>query len=276
MSDRSYLRTKAPVQGSSDFIPGNQVQSRPFVAQTKAWGTQQAGQFDASLMQNLGLQPKLTVGQPGDKYEQEADSVAAQVVEQINSPQAQQKTVQREAIPEEDDKLQQKSLADSIQRQENAEEEELQQKPLAESIQRQENQEEDELQQKPLADTVQREAMPEEEEDVQMKPDLQRQAAGGEASAQVESTISGARGQGQPLSDDVRGSMEGAFGTNFGGVRVHTDEQSDQLNSSLQSRAFTTGQDIFFKKGEFSPGSRGGQELLAHELTHVVQQNGRK
>jgi hypothetical protein len=279
MSDRSYLRTKAPVQGSSDFMPSNQVQGRPFVAQTKASvvkDSQQAGQFDVGLMQNLGLQPKLTVGQPGDKYEQEADNVAAQVVEQINSPQAQQKTVQREAMPEEEDKLQQKPLADTVQREAIPEEEDkLQQKPLADSIQRQENAEEEELQQKPLADMVQREAIPEEEE-VQKKPDVQRQASGGEASAQVESAISGARGQGQPLSDDVRGSMEGAFGTNFGGVRVHTDEQSDQLNTSLQSRAFTTGQDIFFKKGEFNPGNQGGQELLAHELTHVVQQNGRK
>ncbi|MEM9091167.1 MAG: DUF4157 domain-containing protein [Cyanobacteria bacterium P01_F01_bin.53] len=277
MSDRSYLRTKAPIQGSNDFAPANQVQSRPFVAQTKALGdSQQANQFDAGLMQNLGLQPKLTVGQPGDKYEQEADNVANQVVEQINSPQAQQKTVQREAMPEEEEKLQQKPLADSIQREAMPEEEEeLQMKPLAESIQRQEMPEEEELQQKPLADTVQREAMPEEEEDLQMKPDVQRQAVGGDASAQVEAEISGARGQGQPLSDDVRGSMEGAFGTDFGGVRVHTDEQSNQLNTSLQSRAFTTGQDIFFKKGEFDPGSQDGQELLAHELTHVVQQNGR-
>jgi hypothetical protein len=46
------------------------------------------------------------------------------------------------------------------------------------------------------------------------------------------------------------------------------------LNRSLSARAFTTGQDIFFKQGEYSPGSSGGRELLAHELTHVVQQNG--
>ncbi|MBT9316649.1 DUF4157 domain-containing protein [Leptothoe spongobia TAU-MAC 1115] len=155
------------------------------------------------------------------------------------------------------------------------EEETLQQNPLADSIQRQEMPEEEELQAKPLADSIQRQEMPEEEEELQAKPDLQRQG-GGAAAPQVEATISGAKGQGQPLSDNVRGSMEGAFGTDFGGVRVHTDERSNQLNTSLQSRAFTTGQDIFFKQGEFSPGNRGGQELLAHELTHVVQQNGRK
>ncbi|WP_287359229.1 DUF4157 domain-containing protein, partial [Moorena sp. SIO3B2] len=55
--------------------------------------------------------------------------------------------------------------------------------------------------------------------------------------------------------------------------RVHNDAQSDQLNQSIQARAFTTGKDIFFRQGEYNPGSRGGQELIAHELTHVVQQN---
>ncbi|WP_199321095.1 eCIS core domain-containing protein, partial [Aphanizomenon flos-aquae] len=58
------------------------------------------------------------------------------------------------------------------------------------------------------------------------------------------------------------------------GVKVHTDGESDQLNKSLNSRAFATGQDIFFSQGAYNPGSRDGQELLAHELTHVVQQNG--
>lgn len=67
--------------------------------------------------------------------------------------------------------------------------------------------------------------------------------------------------------------MEQAFCADFSGVKVHTDGQSDQLNQSIQARAFTTGQDVFFGQGEYNPGSRGGQELLAHELTHVVQQN---
>ncbi len=49
--------------------------------------------------------------------------------------------------------------------------------------------------------------------------------------------------------------------------------ESNQLNQSLSSRAFATGQDIFFKQGAYNPGSRDGQELLAHELTHVVQFN---
>ncbi|HBL14860.1 MAG TPA: hypothetical protein DD379_26415, partial [Cyanobacteria bacterium UBA11162] len=81
-------------------------------------------------------------------------------------------------------------------------------------------------------------------------------------------------GGGQAIADNIREPMEQAMGADFSGVKVHTDGQSHQLNQSIQARAFTTGQDIFFRQGEYDPGSRGGQELLAHELTHVVQQNG--
>ena len=68
--------------------------------------------------------------------------------------------------------------------------------------------------------------------------------------------------------------IEPAMGADFSGVRVHTGGQADALNRNLSSRAFTTRQDIFFKQGEYSPGSSSGRELLAHELTHVVQQDG--
>ncbi|MFQ5418814.1 MAG: DUF4157 domain-containing protein, partial [Anaerolineae bacterium] len=119
-----------------------------------------------------------------------------------------------------------------------------------------------------------------EEEELQMKPvtAVQRQgetgSGGGEISADIEQSIQSARVAGQPLADNVRTPMENAFGTDFSGVKVHTDSQSDTLNQSLQARAFTTGQDIFFRQGEYNPGGSGGQELLAHELTHVVQQTG--
>jgi hypothetical protein len=72
----------------------------------------------------------------------------------------------------------------------------------------------------------------------------------------------------------VQGKMEHAFGVDFSTVRVHADGTSDSLNRSLGARAFTTQSDIFFRSGEYHPESASGQELLAHELTHVVQQTG--
>ena len=189
----------------------------------------------------VGVQAKLTIGEPGDKYEQEADSVAESVVNQINSPQFQQQ-------------------GQAVQRQElSLEDEEEKISPQLES------------------GAIQRQEMPQEDEEEKISPKLMVQRQSGEggmaATPDVEATINQARGGGQPLADSIREPMEQAFGADFSGVKVHTDAQSDQLNRSIQARAFATGRDVFFKKGEYQPGSRGGQELIAHELTHVVQQN---
>jgi hypothetical protein len=88
----------------------------------------------------------------------------------------------------------------------------------------------------------------------------------------IEDQISRKQGEGQPLPDPVRNKMESHMGSDFSDVRVHNDGESDNLNRSLSARAFTTGSDIFFSRGEYEPGSQSGQKLLAHELTHVVQQ----
>jgi uncharacterized protein DUF4157 len=98
----------------------------------------------------------------------------------------------------------------------------------------------------------------------------------GELAPDVERTIETARGGGQPLDSGASGQMGDAFNADFSGVRVHTDSGADSLNQSLSAKAFTTGQDVFFRQGEYNPGSSSGRELLAHELTHVVQQNGDK
>jgi ribonuclease HI len=72
---------------------------------------------------------------------------------------------------------------------------------------------------------------------------------------------------------DVRGHMESAFAADFGAVRLHTDSEANELNRALAARAFAIGGDIFFREGEYQPATDAGRELLAHELTHVVQQN---
>lgn len=77
---------------------------------------------------------------------------------------------------------------------------------------------------------------------------------------------------GQPLPDATRGEMEAAFGEDFSGVRIHTDERAARLSKSLKAEAFTFGQEIFFNDGQFHPETPGGKRLLAHELTHTLQQ----
>ncbi len=86
------------------------------------------------------------------------------------------------------------------------------------------------------------------------------------------SRINQARGSGQALDSTVQKQMSESMGYDFSNVRVHTSTEADELNQQLSAKAFTTGSDIFFKQGEYNPGSSSGQELLAHELTHVVQQ----
>jgi Domain of unknown function (DUF4157) len=226
--------------------------------QAKSFGhsiTKLAGQQSSSASpqtNGLSIQAKLSIGEPGDKYEQEADRVASEVVQRINAPSSTGESVQREGIDDE---------------------EELQMKPLADSIQRVEN-EDEELQMKPLADSIQREGIDDEEE-LQMKTQVQRREAigGGEASEDLETAINSAKGGGQSLDAGLQRSIGEAMGADFSGVKVHTDAQADQLNQSIQAKAFTTGQDLFFRQGAYEPGSRGGQELIAHELTHVAQQS---
>ena len=161
--------------------------------------------------------------------------------------------MQREdATPFEEEQVQAKSISDTIQREEIAPEEE------------------EPVQAKSISETIQREEVPEEEQ-------LQGKSLKGgmAATPNLETSIQGARGSGQPLDEKIRQPMEKAFGgVDFSQVKVHHDAVSDQLNQSIQARAFTAGTDVFFRGGEYNPGSRGGQELLAHELTHVVQQSG--
>jgi hypothetical protein len=120
---------------------------------------------------------------------------------------------------------------------------------------------------------IQRQFPKEEEEELMMKPDIQQvDPEGGKVPPQVESAIKRARGHGQPLESTVQQQMSETMGYDFSRVRVHADSEADELNQHLSAKAFTTGLDIFFKRGAYDPGSSSGRELIAHELSHVVQQ----
>src|SRR5215467_12913785 len=104
---------------------------------------------------------------------------------------------------------------------------------------------------------------------------LQAKAAGAltdsfEAGGEVETQLRQSKGRGSPLPDSVRTYMEPRFGADFSGVRVHTGSDSTQLNRSLSAQAFTVGRDIYYGAGK----SPTDLSLTAHELMHVVQQDG--
>jgi hypothetical protein len=96
----------------------------------------------------------------------------------------------------------------------------------------------------------------------------------GRAHPDVERAIAARRGGGRALDGGVRSRMAPGLGDELGDVRVHDGAEADALARSVQARAFTVGSDLFFAEGEHRPGTAAGDRLLAHELTHVVQQRG--
>lgn len=103
----------------------------------------------------------------------------------------------------------------------------------------------------------------------------QRNAQGAaDVDEETAAAINQQRGSGQTLDDNMAVRAGQAMGHDFSNVTVHTDSEADQLSQALGARAFTTGSDIFFKEGTYNPASSDGQHLIAHELTHVVQQSG--
>lgn len=103
-----------------------------------------------------------------------------------------------------------------------------------------------------------------------------RQTQGATGAQQLDESVARAiearKGGGAPLDDGVREELEPVVGADLSGVRVHTDNEAHELNQAVSARAFTTGSDLFFSHGTYDPSSSDGKGLLAHELTHVVQQ----
>ncbi|WP_052731170.1 eCIS core domain-containing protein [Spirosoma radiotolerans] len=118
-------------------------------------------------------------------------------------------------------------------------------------------QEKEQFQRKPMASFIQRKT----------------EAGGSQATQATTSQIQATQGGGNPLPATTRTFMETRFGTDFSGVNIHTGEYAVQLSRELNAQAFTVGSDIYFNSGKYAPDSMDGRHLLAHELTHTVQQS---
>ncbi len=163
------------------------------------------------------IQAKLTIGQPGDIYEKEADRVADQVM-RMTEPQG--------ALVN--------SQLSLVQRQSTC--------PGCE------------------------------EEETPISRKESGSCGGSDVMSCVESHINALKGGGQSLSPSTRNFFEPRFGSDFSKVRVHIGTDAAAIATEINAKAFTTGRDIFFNTGQYSPGTTSGKSLLAHELTHVVQQ----
>jgi len=185
------------------------------------------------------IQANLKIGQPGDIYEQEADRVADAVM-----------------------RMQEPRLQRQEEEEEKEEEELIQTKPMSEQI-------------TPL---VQRQ-VEEEEEEEEEEETIQAKETPGHVTGvtpEIESRITAIKGGGHPLPKSVRTFFEPQFGQNFSHVRIHTNPEVAETAMALNAQAFTIGQDVMFGAGQYAPETTAGKRILAHELTHVVQQNGNK
>jgi hypothetical protein len=196
----------------------------------------------------LGLQRKLTVGAADDRYERESNRVAD---EATRMPENTAFSGQQSAVSELNALLRMKPGRPFAKGPARGEEEVLQKRPIA------------------ISPLVQCRVEEEEEERVQTtgEPD-------GDPSLILSwvSSIASLRGAGKPPSESEPTFFEPRFGHVFSQVRLHTDGQAGTLAKTVHGKAFTVGRDVFFKRGESSPGSSEGTGLLAHELTHVIQQ----
>jgi hypothetical protein len=193
-------------------------------------------------------QRKLSVSQPGDAYEREADKVAQQVMEMGDS------SLQQEQISPVANSVQTRSAIEPIQRVCTECKEETKEESQPEEDNEQIQAKEEAGQTSKLTS-------------VQRKLDS---ADDPQSGSNLESQLNASKGGGSPLNDDVRSFMEPRFGADFSGVRVHTGNDAVQMNRDVNAQAFAHGSDIYFGAGK----SPGNNELTAHELTHVVQQTG--
>jgi len=247
----------------------------------------ESNQSPKAFFKAPAIQAKLTIGQPNDKYEVEADNMADTVVQSLsgsNEPIHQNIGYHGNAAVQtkcndcaEEETLQKKENMDTRQH-----DGEIQLKPIFES-----NSEppKADVQTKPINPPViqakcstceQEETLQkkEEEELSETETGIQTKSMDvpQEPSSDLQSRLSSSKGGGNSLSPDTQSSMGSAFGADFSNVRVHTGSESMQMNQELGAQAFTHGNDIYFNEGKYDTNSNSGNHLLAHELTHTIQQ----
>jgi len=224
----------------SDRVSSNKTTSRQAITASKNINASAlTSNFNFSTVPLLSgstpIQAKLTIGQPNDKYEQQADQMAERVMRMPND----QTNKTKSGVG-----VQEKSLTEQIS-------------PL-----------------------VQRASdIPQKDDDDESKM-LQASAAAGPSSAAigisnaVASGVSTMQGGGHALSPATRAFMEPRFGHDFSRVRIHADSNAAKVSQHINAKAFTVGQNVAFGAGQYQPNTANGRQLLAHELTHVVQQSG--
>lgn len=257
-----------------------------------------------SFFAGKALQRKMNVSKTNDPAEKEADSAAKKVMQvQKADKKEEEKPVQKAEKKEEkpvqkaDKKEEEKPVQKADKKEEEKPVQKADKKEEEKPVQKAEKKEEEKPvqkadkkeEEKPVqkADKKEEEkpvqkADKEEDKSVHAKLDFRVQrsssaeevAGSDSASSPFEDLLVQRKGLGFSLPDDLRKDMEGKFRTSFKDVRIHTDKEATEMCEAIHALAFAHGYDIYFNEGMYNPEALSGRELLAHELAHIVQQNG--
>jgi Domain of unknown function (DUF4157)/A nuclease family of the HNH/ENDO VII superfamily with conserved AHH len=228
------------------------------------------------------VQKKMSIGAVNDVYENEADAIADRIMLMSDSGAHNFShtgaLVQRKCTHcEEEENIQKKDLSESITP--IIQKSSIQSSSEAETSSHIENkintgslvqrkcthcEEEEKIQKKELGERI---------TPIIQKSSLQSSLEA-EAPSHIENQINTTRGGGRNMDEETSDFMENRFGVDFSNVRIHTSGQATQMSQELNAQAFTVGNDIYFNEGKYNPNSNSGKHLLAHELTHTVQQSG--
>lgn len=189
------------------------------------------------------FQPKLKVGKPGDVHEKEADAMASKVVRRLATSKEDEKLSTHDARMEKDKEEPVKPVQKKGMNEKDRDKKGIHRMDDPKKKKKKGHQ----------TGSVQKKEMP-------------------TASAETSAAIEERSGKGSALPAKILAEMNHRFGMDFSAVRIHTDAEAVRLCCELNALAFTHGYDIFFNEGKFNPESDEGKLLLAHELTHVAQQ----
>lgn len=229
------------------------------------------------------FQAKMEVNEPGDRHEQEADAMADAVVnKQPYHTVAQRKEIsgiQRFSTPAEDEQL---GTNDARMKKDK----DIQEKPMEEANEKKQDNEEKKADAKSAKNdpdlkkrkVIQKKDEPEKKkEEKKSKPAAIQKKSTDESrnvSTQLSGSIEKSTGKGKKMPDPLLNEMNHSFGYDFKDVSIHNDRHAAEMNRELHAQAFTHGKDLYFNQGKYNTETAAGKKLLAHELTHVVQQNG--
>ncbi|WP_296703605.1 DUF4157 domain-containing protein, partial [Algoriphagus sp.] len=230
----------------------------------KKSNTSSNGQKRSSFFAPLPVQAKLTVNAPGDKYEKEADQVAEKVVSSLS-------TYPSNVTQNDFFNPNLNTNPSSIFKYNTSKSNTQIQAKCAECEAEEKNEQEENIQRKPISDisVLTQRGNKNKLDFIQTKKNNDSQAA---VSSTISSHLNNPSNQGNPIPKTTQTEMEHGFGIDFSQVRIHTDSTAQSMSNNLGAQAFTYGSNIYFNSGKFETHSQKGKKLLAHELTHVVQQ----